>query len=291
MALASAFSFSLNVVLVRLAYEAGSDPLTVNTVRLVVFAPSVYLYLRFRRVPRRLPPADRALSAALGLMLAGQSLVLLIAFEYIAVGLAVLLFYTYPLMIAAFAWLSGRERASAGRAVAMLVAFGGLALALRAPTGALDWRGAACAAAAAAGMAAILIASERTLQRRDNRVVMLHIMGVAAVVLLAALLASQAPALPVGGAGWLALMGATLFYLTATVCLFTAVGLIGPLRTSVIDTSSPAWSILFALALLDEQLAPSQAVGAALVIAAVAAVQLLYRRGSAAPDSAPEARS
>ena len=57
-----------------------------------------------------------------------------------------------------------------------------------------------------------------------------------------------------------------------------AIGLIGPLRTSMIDNGSPVWSILFAALLLGEMLSPLQLSGAALVVAAIVGNQVLHHR-------------
>ncbi len=78
--------------------------------------------------------------------------------------------------------------------------------------------------------------------------------------------------------GWLAFAGSNLFYVAATFALFTAVHMIGPLRTAIIDNSSPIWAMLFAFGLLGELLTVIQMIGAAMVVAALITLQIAQKR-------------
>ena len=82
---------------------------------------------------------------------------------------------------------------------------------------------------------------------------------------------------PRSGPGWATLTTSTGFYVLATILLFTAVKMIGPLRTAIIDNSAPVWAILLAALLLHERLSGVQLFGGALVIGAVLLVQLSLR--------------
>ena len=82
---------------------------------------------------------------------------------------------------------------------------------------------------------------------------------------------------PRSGQGWATLTASTGFYVLATILLFTAVKMIGPLRTAIIDNSAPVWAIVLASILLHERLGTGQLFGGALVICAVLLVQLSLR--------------
>ena len=81
--------------------------------------------------------------------------------------------------------------------------------------------------------------------------------------------------------------GAAILLALAITTLFMAIGVIGPLRTSMIDNSSPVWSILFAGILLGEMLSPLQLSGALLVIAAIVGNQVLHHRQARALAANP----
>ena len=77
--------------------------------------------------------------------------------------------------------------------------------------------------------------------------------------------------------GWTLLAVSTGLYVLATTLLFTAVKMIGPMRTAIIDNSAPVWAIALGALLLGERLSGLQLFGGALVIGAVLLVQLSLR--------------
>ena len=79
---------------------------------------------------------------------------------------------------------------------------------------------------------------------------------------------------PRSGRGFAVLGLSSLFYVLATVFLFAAIRLIGPLRTAIIDNGSPVWTVLLAALLFGELLSPAQLFGGALVVGAVLLVQV-----------------
>jgi len=276
LALASSITFSLNLSLARLSYDSGANALAVNLVRTVFLSLCLFIFLKATGRPASLPRRERTLCLLLGLVWAVQMVGLLVAIAFIPVGLVVLTYYTYPLMIAAIAAVLGRERLTLPSLALMVLAFIGLIISLQVPDGTLDWRGVALALVSALSMATVMFLSERFIHGRDSRTVTLHIMlGVLGVLILMALAGGEL-SWPSDAIGWLTVAGAAIFLALAITFLFMAIGLIGPLRTSMIDNGSPVWSILFAALLLGEMLSPLQLSGALLVVAAIIANQVLH---------------
>ena len=278
-ALISALAFATNLTLASVVYTAGGNVHALNLARSAAFTVLMLGAVVLARASLRMTRSQRAAACALGLLFCMELYAILLAIAFIPVGLAILIMYTYPLMVSAVAWLSGRERFTLDAGCAVLAAFAGLALALHSPEGLPDWRGVALALAAAVGLASLLIATERMLFALDRRVVVLHLSATAtaAVVVVTAVLGELA--WPAGTTGWLAFGGSTVFYALATFLLFAALELIGPFRTAVIDNAAPVFAIFLAAVLLDEHLSTVQIFGGALVIAAVVLVQI----GAAVP--------
>lgn len=283
LALASSITFSLNLALARLSYDSGANALAVNLVRTIFLSLCLFIFLKATGRPASLPRRERTLCLLLGLVWAVQMVGLLVAIVFIPVGLVVLTYYTYPLMIAAIAAAMGGERLTAPSLALMVLAFVGLIISLQVPEGTLDWRGVALALVSALSMASVMILSERFIHGRDSRIVTLHIMlGVLGVLVLMALAGGEL-SWPSDLLGWATVAGAAIFLALAITFLFMAIGLIGPLRTSMIDNGSPVWSILFAALLLGEMLSPLQLSGALLVVAAIIANQVLHTRQQPIP--------
>ena len=276
-AFASAITFATGITLVALIYEDGANVHAVNLSRVLAFAAVMALTLGIARISPALPPRAALQCVLVGLLFCGELYGLLASIRYIPVGLAMLIMYTYPLLVAAAGWLTGTESFTLDRLLAILAAFAGLALALHTPDSELDWRGVAWAVFTAVSFSAVLIVSERTMRGMDRRILMLYLTSTAAVIVGVVSLTVVSLEWPRTDQGWTLLAASTGLYVLATTLLFAAVKMIGPLRTAIIDNSAPIWAIVLAALLLGERLNMVQLFGGALVISAVVLVQLSLR--------------
>ena len=276
-AFASAIVFSTGITLVAAIYQDGANVHAVNLTRVLTLAAVMALTLAIGRMSPALPPRVALRCVLIGLLFCGELYGLLSTVRYIPVGLAMLIMYTYPLMIAIVGWVTGTESFTLDRLFATLAAFAGLALALHAPHAEIDWRGVAWAVYTAVVFSAILIVSGRTMRGVDRRILMLYLTGTAAVIVGVASLALVPLEWPRTDHGWTLLAVSTGLYVLATTLLFTAVKMIGPLRTAIIDNSAPIWAIVLGALLLGERMSAVQLFGGALVIGAVLLVQLSLR--------------
>lgn len=141
LALMSAFTFAANVVFVSVMYDHGGNIHAVNLVRPLFFVGCVALWIVIRRTSIRLPSRQRYACAVLGLLFCVEFYGVHAAIRYIPVGLAILIVYTYPLMVALTASIMHRKAPSVPLLAAMIIVFGGLALALYTPAQGVEWRG------------------------------------------------------------------------------------------------------------------------------------------------------
>jgi drug/metabolite transporter (DMT)-like permease len=273
LALASAVSFALNVPFVSLVYEHGGNIQAVNLVRPWFFLVCALAWVLARRTSLSLSPRQRYASLAIGFLFCVEFYATHSAIRFVPVGLAILIMYTYPLMVALCASALHRRAPSARLVLALLVALAGLSLALLAPVSALDWRGISFAFLAALGMMLIVIVSERALQGDGRGPVLVHAFAFASLIVLVPTLLGAPAQWPTDLPGITALATSTGLYTIATFLLFGAVGLIGPVRFAAIDNTSPLWATLFGFLLLGETLRFYQGAGAILVIAGVTAAQ------------------
>jgi len=274
LAIAAAVSFAANTTLARIAYDGGSNVMTVLTVRTILAGLVVLALLTLSRGPLKLPLRKRLAAFGIGLVLALYSYGMMSAIKFIPVALAVLIFYTYPLLTTVYLWLSGRERINWRSGVAVLVAFIGLILALDIGGASLNLRGVGFAALAALGITAVVILNSRLVGGGDSRPVTLHMMSSAAIVYISVTLALGEFALPAGAPGWWAFSAGPVFYAFAITALFVAMSKLGPIRTTLTMNLEPISSMIFGFALLGQVLTGWQMFGAGLVIAAVSTVQV-----------------
>ena len=285
-AFASAIVFATGITLVAAVYQHGANVHAVNLTRVLTLASVMAITLAIARMSPALPPRTALRCVLIGVLFCAEIYGLLSSVKYIPVGLAMLIMYTYPLMIAVVGWLTGAEPFTLDRLFAILAAFAGLALALHAPHADIDWRGVAWAVFTAVVFSAVLIVSGRTMRGVDRRILMLYLTSTAVVIVGVTSLALVPLEWPRTDHGWTLLAVSTGLYVLATTLLFTAVKMIGPMRTAIIDNSAPIWAIALGALLLGERLSAVQLFGGALVIGAVLLVQLSLRvpvRAASAP--------
>ncbi len=275
LALLSALAFSFNLVLAGLSYQYGANIHALNLTRALGFFLVLGVIVLSTSVSLALPSKIRMASSLVGVFLCLEMYAMLGAIQTIPVALAVLIFYTYPLIIAIYRWLKGSDKFSITSLILLLAAFGGIVIVLMDSSATLDFNGIVYSAIAAIVMALMLITSEHSLVNHDNYVVLLHSLAVVTLVVFVLSITSLELHWPEQPAGWLAFAGSGVFYVVATLFLFKAVSLIGPLKTAIIDNTAPVWAIVFGYFLLQQILTLQQIFGAIVVIAAVIALQLV----------------
>jgi len=258
----------------RLAYDGGSDTLTLIAGRSIVTAAVCFLVTALLRRPLRIPRRSLAISLGLGLLYAVHLYGLLGAVTYLPVNMAILIYFLHPLMIGVAAMCAGRETASPLRLTALVAAVVGLALAVGFSLGGLSLLGVALASLAAVMAAVIITSSALAMRDSDSLAVTSYMMLSAALCLSAFSLAYGNVKLPVTEEGWLGFGGVSLAHTIGTLTFFGAIPLLGTVRAAMITNLEPVLGILFAMLILGERLSQLQAAGIALVIASIFAMEM-----------------
>jgi drug/metabolite transporter (DMT)-like permease len=252
-----------------LALGSGSNPLTVVTVRSIGAIVLLLGYLRLAGVRIALSPRDRALALAIGLLLALNNWLINAAMADIPVPLAVLLFYLWPAITSAAAWLLGRERFRGRTLTGLALAFAGIALALNVEFSAAQLRGVLYALGSAFTWSAVFLLVDHHFRGRDMRQVTLYMMYTAAVVFVALCVITREIVAPGTPAGWAGIAGVPFFYAFGLIGLFVVTAALGPGRTGFYMNFEPIAAVALAAPILGQKLAPVQLAGAALVVAAL----------------------
>ncbi|MBV9416711.1 MAG: DMT family transporter [Solirubrobacterales bacterium] len=287
--LVSAACFGALGVLTQLTYRAGVSVLCLICGRYLVAAAVLWLLVRVLRRPL---PSRRG--GLLGLLLGAgysvQALLFAASLKHLEAGIADLLYFAYPAMVAVGAILLRRERWSRRRGAALVAASGGIGLAL-AGGSAIDPLGVALALAAAFGYAAYVIASSSLLKGLDPLVLAALLCTAAAVVLSPDALAQGELTARVGVDGVLLVVTAALVSTVLGVGAFLAgVQRLGPSRASIVSSVEPALTAAFGFAAFGDRLGPVQILGAGLVFASVPILELRRRSATRSKPRSAVAR-
>ena len=280
-ALVSAIAFASNVVLSKLAYDFGTNLHALNLIRAAVFLSCllVAVWLSGSQVSIKRNELYRCL--VLGVLLCAEMYLLLASVLFIPVAMAILVFYTYPIMIAVWTWRTGRHHLSYLGLGVMALAFIGLIITLTgSDTLLVGWdgrNGIALALVSGICLAAILLLSEQVLEKQPAKIMMLYmLLSATAVVGFVSLFLAELT-WPASLPGWLALCGSSVLYVVATLLLFKAVDLVGSLQTAIIDNTSPVWAMILGVIVLEQWLSAQQLIGASVTVAAVMLLQWIVR--------------
>lgn len=276
--LLAALMFSLHNTLARLAYDEGVAPTTINAARTwTVLLLFVFAFGRKGAWPR----VPRAAWLAFGITALCYCLhnpLLLIAFKFIPVSLAVLVVYIFPLLVAFMAAATGQERLRTSTLAAAGVAFAGVALVLEVGGGSYDWRGLALAAVSAVALAANVVGAARLNRHMKPLAVPFAFSILGAMVFGGLMLADGGPALPSSARGWSIFAAATLTSPAALIAFYLALPRAGPGRSALLMNVEPVVTVLLAAWLIGETLSLPQGIGAALIVGAVAVAALARLR-------------
>jgi drug/metabolite transporter (DMT)-like permease len=272
--------FASNHVAARLAFDHGTGVVTAVAVRSASTALAVAALLAATRTRWTLHGAARGRALAVGLVLAVQSVCLYAAVARIPVALALLVFNTFPVVLALLSWASGGERPTRRTLLAMPVILVGLALALDVP-GVLASGGrtledpARFRAGVGFGFAAslcfglALLLTTRWLGDADGRVRTLWFMATVAVVATVAGVAGDGFAWPRDAPGWTGLALLSLLYGTAFTSLFIVLPRLGAVNSAPAMNFEPIASMGLAWVFLGQRIGALQLAGAALVVGAI----------------------
>src|SRR6202047_2587923 len=268
-ALAAAAGYAVANTSASLAYQGGSNPLTVAATRFLVPTIALIVWLRLSGLSLMLPKRDTLIAVLLGFITALYTWALLRSFSALPFALAVLIFYLFPLIaaviVAAFGWHKFAWRTGA----AIVLALVGLALALDVRGGNLDAGGIALALLAAVGLAVVIAVSSRMFGGGDARPPAFYMAAGACALWLVIGAGSGELALPQTGAGWIAFTASSVVYGFAMIAFFIAVSMIGPVRTSLLSYADAVISAGLGVAVLGQALTLVQVTGIALVIVAL----------------------
>lgn len=269
LAITAASGLGLAVAVSRLAYEGGTNGLTVAMTRGVLLVIGLFCFCRLTGRKLRMPLRDHMHCLGLGVLMALMFYGNVGSVEFISVGLAALLFYTFPPIVAAIQLIIIREPVPLAKIAAIAMAFVGLAIMLGASLSNSNPLGVTLALGAAVAAAWNSVWMMRKLKHRDPLVLTFNMAIIAALLLCLITIGSdqvQAPDRPVG---WLGLVLVVVLQASSIPLYFLAIARIGALKSAMVSNVQPVVSIITAYVLYRELLSPPQFVGGAMVLGAV----------------------
>ncbi len=270
----TATMFATSNVTSKIALTSGSDVLTLSFFRGAMGIVLLAAWFKLGTQPKPHTPRARWISIGLGIIFAGVVFGLFAAFSRVAVPIGILSYFIYPLLTGILGILFGLERISWRGALAALVAFAGLTLMIRANPENIVWAGVAFAFGSAICRTAILLITRATLQDADPQTTTWYtIVASTALFGLAALVTWNWQG-PQTAGGWAAMIVVGFGTTIGIMCMFISIKRIGPFRTALVMFLEPLFTTVLSAPVLGEVITPMQALGGAVMLAALVSFQL-----------------
>ncbi len=267
--LLAAIVLGLNTTFARLAYDAGSNPATVLGGRFLACTLTIGIAVILLGRPTVIPRGSRLpMLSVTAIWFLGPTCYLS-SVVFIPVGLAALIFYTFPLIVAAISHFQEGARLGPMRVGAFLLAFTGLVIALSPSLSDLDWRGTTLASFAAVTTAVTFILARRLVSELGVFTFTMYVSAGSVILIMGVILLVGGVALPQNTSGWTGLSGAALGFVVGILAMFTAIKFVGSAVTAMLLNLEPLISILAAAIVLGERLTMLQFTGAIMVVSAL----------------------
>ena len=272
--LGAALSYSAADVLSKVVFASGMDVLSLIALRGILVTIGFWFWLL--AVPPRQPhsPRARAISIGLGLLFAGNIFGLMYAIRVLPLSIAILVYFTYPMLTGIVSAAIGLERIGWRSFAIALAAFGGLALMLDAQPSVLSVSGLIAAFLAALSRVIGLVVTRAALNGTDARLTTWYSLAPSAVVFALALLLRGTVHLPLTNGGWAGFFGMGFATTFATLWIYVSTARIGAFRTALAMNLEPVLSSLLSFALLGEAVTSLQLLGGAVMVAALCTFSL-----------------
>lgn len=270
-AICSALLFGISPAIAKLAYEGGSNPVTMTFTRALFAIPVLIIILRLLHVPLR--PLKGELKAVLPVSFFGAfgtTILLYSSYAYIGVGTATVLHYVFPVLVMLGGLLFFKEKLLWWKVLALVFGFLGV-LSFIGERGQNDPRGILLALLSSVTYAALMIGIEQSAISRMHVFKMAfytNIISATASLIYGVVTRSLQFSMTAPAWGY-SLLVSMMVAIGAVSLLNFAIIRCGASTTSIIAMLEPLTGVLFGYLLLKEQITLMNALGFVLIAAGV----------------------
>ncbi|QIB70348.1 DMT family transporter [Aminipila butyrica] len=269
--LASSLGFSIIPILASLGFSANASPVTMLFYRFLIagIVFFTYCFIRQRSFLRQSRKNTVQLVTA-AIIYSIQCILFFSAFQYIPAALGEVIFYIYPVFVAALSVLFLKERMTRYRVVGILTALLGIFVVLYAPAGGLHLRGVLLVLLAALASSCYFIFNKKFTSEISAPVLMTYVCFTCSFLYLIYSLFTGEFTVPTEGKVWLYILLLALWSTCVGLfCLMQGLKLLSAGIVSLLSLAEPIFTILLSFLIFGTALTPSQLLGSGLVLVAI----------------------
>jgi drug/metabolite transporter (DMT)-like permease len=273
---ASAAGFATLGILIKYAFAGGANITTILAGRFLIAAAFMFSLLRLRRIPLALDiktACQLVLMGALGY--GGMSMLYANSIHYLPASLTGMLLYTYPALVTLLAVVTGEDRFTIPKGLALVICSVGLVLLLGASFSGARIEGVCSILGAAVIYSAYIMIGNKILRDIDPLVTSFYVCTSAGLTFVCYGLATGQLLLALAPAAWLSILGVALFpTLLAVLGFFAGLRLVGATNAAIISMLEPLITVILSVLLLGERITPLQGCGGGVLLSGALILQL-----------------
>lgn len=269
--LLSVICFGITTTFAKLAYAEGATALTLILSRFLTATLLFSIVCVIIKKPVTLKLEDCYLMGAGAFIWYVSTTTYLVSVYFIPVGLAAIIFFTFPVIINIYLLLKEKRKKTSW--LIPFWAFGGLTLSIGPSFGVLNPIGLSLAFISAVSTAGLYLMTQHLVGKHGLLKVALYMNTGGAVLTGLVLMTIGETGLPSYSkglsTGWMGFIGASIAYPIAVLFMFKSIHALGPAKTSILFNLEPIISIAAAFLLLSEKLNITQSIGVMIVFSAI----------------------
>lgn len=275
-ALLSAFLFGSTAILAKLTYSMGSNPVMLVFLRAGFALPVLLALVKAKRVPLALTKREARDVLLVGLLgFAPTGLLLYGSYQYIAVGLATVLHFLFPVVVTLAGLLFFKSKLSPAKLVALVLGMAGVVLFFDGADRA-GAAGLALALASAFTYSFYMLGVEHTTLRHLYHFKLTFYLSLCSMVVSGVFaLCTGNMTFAISPLGWVYTILVSLLVSVVAFTLFqVAIRLSGATTTAILSTLEPITGVVLGVVVLGEALSPMKVAGCVSIIAGVLVITI-----------------
>jgi len=268
----SAISFGIMPILAKLSYRGGANTYTTLFLRFFFAAIMLLYYLKSKGISLKLAKKQIFLVLIIGVFgFAFTSTSLFMSYNYISIGMATMIFYTYPAIVTLFSYVLYKEKLYPRKIISLIISTIGIFILIDRGSSTFNLAGIILA-----GIAAILYslyvlgASHKEFMTINSYVLTFYISCASAVAMFIAANTTGNFNMHIS---FYALVAILLLALISTVVALMAflegVRIIGPSKASIFSTIEPIVALILGILILGESISVRIIIGSILILMSV----------------------
>lgn len=268
----SAISFGIMPILAKLSYIGGANTYTTLFLRFFFAAFMILYYLRSKRISLKL--AKKQLFIVLIIGVFGFTLTstsLFMSYNYISIGMATMIFYTYPAIVTLLSYVFYKEKLYPRKIISLIISLIGIYILIDTGSASFNLKGIvlACMAAILYSLY-VLGASHKEFRTINSYVLTFYISCASATMMFLVAITTGNFDMHIS---FYALVAILLLALISTVVALMAflegVRIIGPSKASIFSTIEPIVALTLGILILGEHTSARIIIGSIMIVISV----------------------